>query len=91
MALIHIDGCLGNCQQGDKPCSMPGVCNSSRKLTPAELDAQIAEREKAWADYIEAHHDAPRPPAVAEAMAIYGWAVAPVVLVIVAALVAALT
>jgi hypothetical protein len=39
--------CLGNCQQGRRDCTLPGVCSASRKVSEADLDAR--ERERAAA------------------------------------------
>ena len=49
MSLIFTDdvpACLGNCQQGRRDCTLPGVCRASRKLTEADLDARELERER---------------------------------------------
>lgn len=46
--MLNESGCYGNCQQGDKPCTMPGVCGI-RRVTEADLDARQAERQSAAA------------------------------------------
>lgn len=48
MSLIFTDDvptCLGNCQQGRRACTLPGVCRASRKVTEADLDAREHERQ----------------------------------------------
>ena len=48
---LHLSdsGCYGTCNQGRKPCTMPGVCGL-RRVSVADLNARQAEREAAAAE-----------------------------------------